>query len=261
MLEGTDAALLNAAVIVSMALTPLAPALIKRLVRVDAQAMDGIETADGLSGTALVIGFGRFGQVASQALLARGHDVTIIDADTDMIRVAGRFGFKIYYGDGTRLDVLRAAGAGEAELIAVCVDGRADADHIVELVNSEFPLAQLFVRAYDRGHTLNLRRAGVAYEVRETFESAMAFGEAALRALGSTAEEAAAIIADVRQRDRDRLGLQQTEGLAAGRHLFKPTPIPLTPPKREARALSEETAVVATQGESQADEDPDPAAS
>ena len=131
-------ALLNAAVIISMALTPLAPYALRLLVTPETPSLDGIETADGTTGTVLIIGFGRFGQVASQALLARGIDVTIIDSDVDMIRSAARFGFKIYYGDGTRLDVLRAAGAGTARAVAICVDQREVTDRIVELVKSEF---------------------------------------------------------------------------------------------------------------------------
>src|SRR5690606_34108456 len=123
---------LNAAVIISMALTPLLAMLSDWLNKpMQPVSLDGIDVADGLSGTALVIGFGRFGQVASQALLARGIDVTIIDSDTEMIRSAARFGFKIYYGDGTRADVMRAAGAGSAEVIAVCIDDRDAADRIV----------------------------------------------------------------------------------------------------------------------------------
>jgi glutathione-regulated potassium-efflux system protein KefB len=245
------AGLLTAAVIVSMALTPLAPLLLKFVVGNEAPSMDGIDVADGLSGTALVIGFGRFGQVASQMLLARQADVSIIDSDTEMIRVAARFGFKIYYGDGTRLDVLRAAGAGSAKIIAICIDDRAATDRIVELVNSEFPVAELYVRSFDRGHTLSLLGAGVAYEIRETFESAMAFGEAALRGLGFSPEEAAATAADVRERDRVRLQIQQAEGIYAGREYFRPTPTPLTPPKRSGRPLSEQTAVLAEDGEAE----------
>jgi glutathione-regulated potassium-efflux system protein KefB len=164
------ASLLTAAVILSMALTPLAPYALKLLIGKEAPSMDGIDVPEGLTGTALVIGFGRFGQVASQMLLARQVDVSIIDSDTEMIRVAARFGFKIYYGDGTRLDVLRAAGAGSAKIIAICIDDRAATDRIVELVNSEFPVAELYVRSFDRGHTLSLIGAGVAYEIRETFE-------------------------------------------------------------------------------------------
>jgi glutathione-regulated potassium-efflux system protein KefB len=243
------ASLLTAAVILSMALTPLAPYALKLLIGKEAPSMDGIDVPEGLTGTALVIGFGRFGQVASQMLLARQVDVSIIDSDTEMIRVAARFGFKIYYGDGTRLDVLRAAGAGSAKIIAICIDDRAATDRIVELVNSEFPVAELYVRSFDRGHTLSLIWAGVAYEIRETFESAMAFGEATLRGLGFSPEEAAATASDVRERDRVRLQIQQAEGIYAGREYFRPTPAPLTPPKRSGRPLSEQTAVLAEEGE------------
>lgn len=245
-LDGGTAAILNAAVIVSMALTPLAPLLISRLLPPKRESFDGIEMADGLNGTALLIGFGRFGQMVSQPLLARGIDVSIIDNDTDMIRAASRFGFKIYYGDGTRLDVLRAAGAGTAKIIAVCVDQREIANRIVELVKAEFPLSRLLVRAYDRGHTINLIDAGVDYQIRETFESAIAFGAAALRQLGVPDDEAEALIAGVRERDAERLRLQQVEGLYAGRGILKtqPTPAPLTPPKRGSTPLSEETAAV-----------------
>ncbi len=240
-------ALLNATVIISMALTPLAPILLRRILP-DRQSFEGVELADGLTGKTLVIGFGRFGQVASQALLARGIDVSIIDSDTEMIRAAARFGFKIYYGDGTRLDVLRAAGAGGAEAIAVCIDNQESADKIVEIVKAEFPVAKLLVRSFDRGHSIRLIGAGVDYQIRETFELAMTFGQAALVALGVPEDEAAETIAGVRERDAERLNLQLTEGIYAGRDLFKyqePTPTPLSPPKRAAQPLSEETAVVA----------------
>ena len=248
LLPAPTATFLTAAVILSMALTPLAPLLIKQILKPADPSMEGIDVADGLTGTALVIGFGRFGQVVSQALLSRGIDVSIIDSDTEMIRAAGRFGFKIYYGDGTRLDVLRAAGAGGAKIVAVCVDGRDTGNRIVALLKAEFPLAKVLARAYDRGHTLDLIGAGVDYEIRETFESAMKFGEAALVALGVAAEDAAETIADVRRRDIERLQLQVGGGITAGRHLtFKnePQPTPLVKPKREAQPLNEETAVVA----------------
>ncbi len=244
----TTNAVLNTAVIISMALTPLAPVISRWLLPVR-ESFEGVDKADGLTGKALVIGFGRFGQVASQALLARQIDVSIIDSDTDMIRAASRFGFKIYYGDGTRLDVLRAAGAGSAEAILICIDKPESADRIVELVKAEFPLAKLLVRSFDRGHSLRLVGAGVDYQIRETFESAMNFGEAALVSLGVPEDEAAETIAGVRKRDEERFAIQMAEGIYAGRDLMvkqrEPTPVPLSPPKRTARPLSAETAVVA----------------
>jgi glutathione-regulated potassium-efflux system protein KefB len=259
LIDGNTSALFTAAVIVSMALTPLAPILFRRLLPPEPESLAGIDVADGLTGTALVIGFGRFGQVVCQALLARGIDVAIIDLDTEMIRVAARFGFKIYYGDGTRLDVLRAAGAGTAKVVAVCIDRRASADRIVEVMKSAFPLAKLLVRSYDRGHTLDLIAAGVDYQIRETFESAMKFGEAALIELGVPEAEAAEVAEGVRRRDDERLKLQMVDGILAGRdltHKNVPTPTPLTPPKREGRPLSEETAVIASDRKPAVVEDP-----
>ena len=111
-LEADTHAVLTAAVILSMVLTPLLIIAHQRLMPPDAPSMDGVEIADGLRGTVLIVGFGRVGQVMSQLLLARGVDVSIIDTDVDMIRSAEDFGFKVYFGDGTRLDVLRTSGAG-----------------------------------------------------------------------------------------------------------------------------------------------------
>ncbi len=241
LIEDEANAMLTAVVVLSMALTPVVLAMM-RLVRPAAVApsLEGVEVADGLQGSVLVIGFGRFGQVACQALLARGVDVTIIDNDVDMIRGAERFGFKIYFGDGTRLDVLRASGAGTARAIAICVDDRAAASRIVELVHAEFKQARVLVRSYDRGHALELLALGVDFQIRETFEAAVKFGEAALREVGVSALEAADIAEDVRRRDAARFELQAAEGLSAGREYLlgnQPTPTPLVPPRRPARRL------------------------
>ncbi len=239
---------LTAAVIISMALTPVLIMLSDRLPRSrDDTRLDGIDMADHLSGSVLVIGFGRFGPVASQALVSRGIDTAIIDNDPDMIRAAARFGFKIYYGDGTRLDVLHAAGAGSATAIAVCVERREATDKIVELVKAEFPLAKLLVRAHDRSHAIDLITAGTDFQIRETFESALALGSAALKALGVPDEETDEVIANVRRRDAERLDAQITGGIYAGSDLMKgdePQAGPLSPPRRDATPLSPETAAV-----------------
>jgi len=218
-----------------MALTPLGVFALRWLLPEEEQSMDGVDAAEDLHGSALVIGFGRFGQVASQSLLARGIEVSIIDIDTEMIRVAGDFGFKVYYGDGCRLDVLRAAGAGEASAILVCVDKRDAADRIVALAKAEFPQAKLLVRSFDRAHALKLVEAGVDLHIRETFESALKFGEMALRELGIPEDEAAETAEDIRRRDSERFALETTGGLLAGRDLLHsnvPTPVPFTTPRR-----------------------------
>jgi glutathione-regulated potassium-efflux system protein KefB len=171
----------TATVIISMVLTPFTVMALKFL-PAPAQSFDGVEEVhDGdLHGDVLVIGFGRFGQIASQPLIARGHKVSIIDNDTDMIRAAGQFGMKVYYGDGTRLDILHAAGAQNAAVILVCVDKKEAANRIVELVKSEFPLSKVHARAFDRGHAIELVKLGADYQIREVFESALAFGATTL---------------------------------------------------------------------------------
>jgi glutathione-regulated potassium-efflux system protein KefB len=192
-----------------------------------------------VKGSVLVIGFGRFGQIVSQCLLAEGVDVTAIDTNPEMIRQAGRFGFKVYYGDGTRLDVLRAARAMDARLICVCVDDRGAASRIVDLVKADFPGVTLYVRSYDRRHTLQLLAKGVDYELRETYESALLFGRKTLEALGLEEDRVSSIEEYVRRRDLDRLALQQAEGIAAGRDLPFQTMVqePLSKPQRAGRVL------------------------
>ena len=244
---------LTAIVVLSMALTPLAMIVLKRFTPAAAINTEAVEAANGLSGSVLIIGFGRFGQVVSQALLARGVEVSIIDRDIDMITSAEKFGFKVYYGDACRLDVLHASGAGTARAIAVCTDSRDAADRVVELARDAFPQAKLLVRAYDREHARKLVAAGVDVQVRETFESALRFGEQALLSLGIAADEAREISAEVRARDAERFALEVASGSAqAGRGLLfgnlpgatpageRMLPTPLLKPQREGTVLNPE---------------------
>ena len=248
-IDATVNANLTAIVVLSMVLTPLFVIVLKRFAPKVQASMDGVEEANDLGGSVLIIGFGRFGQVMSQSLLARDVDVTIIDNDIDMIRSAEEFGFKIYYGDGTRLDVLHASGAHSARAIAVCIDGKESVNKIVELVKAEFPLVRLLVRSYDREHALELINAGVDYQIRETFESAVNFGAAALVELGVAEDEASRIAEEIRRRDAERFELEMAGGgLRAGASAMYnntvPKPTPFTTPKRESKALNDEAAEV-----------------
>jgi glutathione-regulated potassium-efflux system protein KefB len=243
-----QSAIFSAVVILSMALTPLTARLIAALMPTAALQLDGIESAEGLEGNVLIIGFGRFGQVVSQPLLARGFAISLIESDVEMIRSASNFGFKVYYGDGTRLDVLKASGAAKAEAIIVCVDSREAADKIVALVQSEFPLTKLFVRAFDRGHAMHLIRRNVDVQVRETFESAMLFGEMALRELGVPDDAVVEIMEDTRRRDAERLELQVAGDIRSGIDLMRkndPRPAPLTKPRQPVQAFNVEDGVAA----------------
>jgi monovalent cation:proton antiporter-2 (CPA2) family protein len=210
--------------------------------RVDASEA---EPPQGQSGAVLVIGFGRFGQIANQVLLAAGFDVTVIDANVERIRAATRFGFKVYFGDGARLDVLQAAGAGEASVIAVCIDDRAAAAKIVASARAAFPHARIFARAFDRVDAIALIEAGADYQMRETFESALAFAQATVAEIDGDDERAREIVADIRERDRARLTAQLEEGRlqAGGDYVYREPvrPEPLTPPDRKPQPLSDET--------------------
>ncbi|MBK6745634.1 monovalent cation:proton antiporter-2 (CPA2) family protein [Ottowia sp.] len=247
--EGNVNALLTAAIILSMALTPLAVLSLRWVMPAPPPpSMDGIEdvmAGDAQSGSVLVIGFGRFGQIASQALLARGIDVVIIENDTDMIRAAAQFGFKVFYGDGTRLDVLHASGASHAKAILVCVDQKEVTSKIVGLLKHECPLTPVLARAYDRQHAIELIRHGVDYQIRETFESALAFGAQALRVFGVQEVDITEVAEDIRRRDAQRLQLQMAGTPVSGVDLMhgqRWQPTPLTQPQREGRALNEEAA-------------------
>jgi monovalent cation:proton antiporter-2 (CPA2) family protein len=212
---------------------------LRRLTRADAREADDFTDTQA---SVLVIGFGRFGQIVSQYLLAEEVDVTAIDLDPTMIQVAARFGFKVYYGDGTRLDVLRAAGLEKARLIAICIDDEDKISRIVDLVQAEFPGTKIFARSYDRGHTLQLLAKNVDFELRETFESAILFGRKTLEAIGIDADRAAIVEDFIRTRDRDRVAIQQAEGIYAGIDLMRqrPTMTPFSEPQRGPKALNQE---------------------
>ena len=242
-LDPRQASILTAIAAITMLLGPLVAtltdAVLRRFNPPDTHEPDDFSDARG---SVLVIGFGRFGQIVSQCLLAEAIDVTTIDNDPEMIQDAGGFGFKVYYGDGTRLDVLRAAGAGQARLVAICIDNREAASRIVDLVHTEFPGTKVYVRSFDRRHTLQLIAKGVDFELRETYKSALVFGRNTLEALGLDSERAAAIEQFVRARDLDRLAVQQAEGLSAGVDLLRTRMVhePLSTPAREVKPLNPE---------------------
>jgi glutathione-regulated potassium-efflux system protein KefB len=244
LIDATVSANMTAIVVLSMALTPVVVIAARRFMPKATASMEGIEEVHDQSGSVLIIGFGRFGQVMSQSLLARDIDVTIIDNDIEMIQSAEEFGFKIFFGDGTRLDVLHASGAGTARAIAICVDKAASANLIVELARSEFPQAKVLARSFDRQHSLQLVKAGVDYQIRETFESAVRFGQAALVEMGVDEEEAARIAEEVRRLDAERFDLEVAAGdTRAGIPLLigntaPATPTPFTAPRRHSQVLN-----------------------
>jgi CPA2 family monovalent cation:H+ antiporter-2/glutathione-regulated potassium-efflux system protein KefB len=167
------ASLFGAIVTLSMATTPFLM-MATRGMREGPAVEDQEREAPREDGAnALIVGYGRFGQTVGQLLVAADVPVTLIDTDIEMIDVAGRFGAKVYFGDGTRLDLLRQAGAAEAELICFCIDGEQLTPELIEAVHQAFPKAALFARAYDRRAVIRLKPTPVRFVVRELIESAV----------------------------------------------------------------------------------------
>ena len=214
------AALFGAVVTLSMAATPFLMRLTDWLERREERGsadLDGPELSPETS--AIVVGYGRFGQTVTQMLQAKRIGVTIIDKKPSQIELSGEFGTKVYYGDGLRLDLLRAAGAETAKVIAFCNDNEGGelSRSAVKAVLEAFPQASVMVRAFDRRHLIELRGLDLVLAERELFESAVVMGKAALRASGIPAAEVERVDHEYRMRDCDRLERQrQTGDIRAG---------------------------------------------
>ncbi|EAU41740.1 glutathione-regulated potassium-efflux system protein, putative [Fulvimarina pelagi HTCC2506] len=236
--------LLIAITTLSMALTPLstwfARLVLARGEDENEEEMD--EDFEGAGSDVLLIGFSRFGQMVAQVLLSSGREVTILDSSAERIRTATNFGFRIFFGSGMRKDVLEAAGIRRAKIVAICTNKQETTNRVVDLIREEFPNVKLYVRAYDRNHALALRARGVDYEIRETVESALAFGGATLTSLGVEDPLARRIIEDVRRRDAKRLKLQESEGTTAGADMIMTQavkPEPLVEPHAALQAVED----------------------
>ncbi|MDJ0613424.1 MAG: monovalent cation:proton antiporter-2 (CPA2) family protein [Rhizobiaceae bacterium] len=234
---------LIAMVILSMALTPLAVWLAGKLIEyLNVEESMEEDFNDVSLSPVLMIGFSRIGQVASQALLAAGEDVTVIDNNPQVIKQASKFGFRIFFGDGSRKDVLVSAGIRDCKMICVCTHIPEVTNRIIDLVSSEFPDKPIYARAVDRPHTLQLMDKPVKFHTRETFESALLLGKQMLLGLDRAPEEADAIIEDIRKLDHERLLLQYREGIYAGSDKLHTKPVqpePLVQPTHDAEALDD----------------------
>ncbi|HEV7383753.1 MAG TPA: cation:proton antiporter, partial [Phenylobacterium sp.] len=185
-MDAALAHLLTAVVAVSMAATPLATAAYERLVlsRPEDRAEPERLPFDEGDPDVIVAGFGRFGQIATRLLLANNFKVVLLDSSIEQIEIIRRFGWRVHYGDASRIDLLRTAGADKAKLLLVAIDDRDKASEMVEAAHQAFPNLTILARAFDRRHAYELLRTpGVAVE-RETFESALNYGRKALLKLG-----------------------------------------------------------------------------
>ena len=214
------ASLFGAVVTLSMATTPFLMRLTDWLERREERSGDGFDGPELSPETsAIVVGYGRFGQTVAQMLMAKRIAVTIIDKKPSQIELSERYGTKVYYGDGMRLDLLRTAGAETAKVIAFCNDNEAGeiTRDSVRAVLEAFPQAAVMVRAFDRVHLMALEGLDIAFAQRELFESAITMGKAALKASGIDRGEVDRVEREYRMRDCERLERQSATGdLAAG---------------------------------------------
>jgi glutathione-regulated potassium-efflux system ancillary protein KefC len=192
-LPAQTSSLLIGSVAVSMLLGPVLLLMVDRWV---APRLDGFgrkapaEISELQTAPVIIAGFGRYGQMVGRLLNAQGFGSTVLDHDADMIEAARAFGYKVFYGDATRLDMLRTAGAATARVFVIAVDDREQSLRIVDLVREHFPHLELVARARDVPHWNDLRDRGVTRVDRELFESSLRTGRRVLELLGQTPYEA-----------------------------------------------------------------------
>jgi CPA2 family monovalent cation:H+ antiporter-2/glutathione-regulated potassium-efflux system protein KefB len=215
----------SAVVTLSMATTPFLMMATRRLREEPVPDLGKREAPHDQTANALVVGYGRFGQTVAQTLIAAGIPVTLVDTDIEMIDVAEQFGAKVYFGDGTRIDLLRQAGAAEAELILFCTDGDQIEPEFVHEVHKAFPKAAIYIRGYDRRSVMKLSDAPAEYVVREVLESALRMARMALGKLGLSEEAIERAETLYRATDKERLSKQIASGdLRAARNIILTEP-------------------------------------
>jgi CPA2 family monovalent cation:H+ antiporter-2/glutathione-regulated potassium-efflux system protein KefB len=213
LLIAPDAASLFGAIItLSMATTPFLMMFTRRFREEPIVATDDRDGPKADGANAIIVGYGRFGQTVGQMLMTQDIPVTLIDTDIEMIDIAAEFGSKVYYGDGTRLDLLRQAGAAEAELILFCMDGDQLSPDQLEAVHEAFPNAALYVRAFDRRALVKLKPGPARAVVREVLESAVKMARLAMGGLGISPGEIDRAEQMYRARDKERLRIQVEAG-------------------------------------------------
>ncbi len=220
LIESEAASLFGAVITLSMASTPFLMIFANRLAALKSSGevqLDDPEIADQAS--VIVVGHGRFGQQVAQIMQAAGRTVTLIDINPRTIDLSGEFGRKVFYGDGTRIDLLKRAGAEKASAIFFCIDDRdLDAETLIP-VRQTFPSTKLFVRAFDRQQAITLMHDSEISIVREVFESSIRMSVDALKLFGTSKESITQIVSEFRRRDKARLRAQFKSGdMHAGQH-------------------------------------------
>jgi glutathione-regulated potassium-efflux system ancillary protein KefC len=183
-------ALLTLAVALSMASTPLLVVLHDWLIVRDARDERPHDVIETEGAPVIIAGFGRFGQIIGRLLFASGVRATLLDRDPDQIEFIKKFGYRVFFGDATRLDLLHSARAAEAKLLVVALDDIAASLRLVDVAREHFPNLEIVARARNVSHYLELRARGVERIERETFEAALRAGRQTLEALGEAPFEA-----------------------------------------------------------------------
>ncbi|PQA87277.1 monovalent cation:proton antiporter-2 (CPA2) family protein [Hyphococcus luteus] len=215
-----QASVMSAIVTLSMMMTPPMAMMAARMAREPGESADGLEEPDGGRDHALIVGFGRMGQIVSQVLMNSGVEIVAIDRNPGHIRNAERLGFKVYYGDGARLDMLMNAGAADARAIVLCMDDPASVNRAVTILREKLPNATIIACAHDRLHEIELRKLGPDVIVRETLESSILMAREALSRMGFDGGVIEDYIQQFRKLDRERLLAQIDAGPEAGQHLL-----------------------------------------
>jgi voltage-gated potassium channel Kch len=188
-----DAAMLVAVVAISMALAPLLIIFEDKIIQ-PLFARGGVlrepDVIDESEAKVIIAGYGRFGMTVGRLLLANGFKSVVLDHDTEQIDALRKFGYKLFFGDASRIDLLEAAGAREAEILIVAVDDRDKINEIVDAAQKNFPNLRVFARVLDRVHAYEMINAGVKDFYREVFDASVQMGEDALVALGKHPYEA-----------------------------------------------------------------------
>jgi glutathione-regulated potassium-efflux system protein KefB len=213
LIEPAAGSLFGAVVTLSMASTPFLMILANYLAQ-RSQSSDVYLTdpEHAKRASVIIVGHGRFGQQVGQIMQRAGRSITLIDIKPEQIDVSGEFGRKVFYGDGTRIDLLHRAGADEACALFFCIDDKGLTADSLAPVRETFPNAQIFVRAFDRAQAIKLMDDDGLYIIREVFESSVRLATDALIALGEDKGDVLEIVAEFRQGDNERLALQHQSG-------------------------------------------------
>ena len=189
LLPGNWDSILTLVVALSMALTPLL-LIVSEKVGTQASEVRPDDVIEHHHAPVIIAGFGRVGQIIGRLLFASGTRATVLDHDPDQIEILRKFGFRIFYGDATRLDLLHSAGAAHAKLLVIALDDVNASIKLAEVAQEHFPHLRIIARARNVGHYIKLRQLKIRHIERETFESALRIGRRALEHLGVAPYEA-----------------------------------------------------------------------